>query len=57
MRRVGRGVVETLRRAPEAGYDRDGFTSMLRVDEAEAGVNIRLAGYDGPDGDGSKAGS
>jgi 3-hydroxyisobutyrate dehydrogenase-like beta-hydroxyacid dehydrogenase len=40
---VGRGVFETLQRTLDAGYERDDFTSMLRVNEAKAGVEIRLA--------------
>ena len=54
---VGRAVFETLGRTLAAGYDRDDFTSMLRVNEAKAGVKVRLAGYDGSDGDEAKAGS
>jgi 3-hydroxyisobutyrate dehydrogenase-like beta-hydroxyacid dehydrogenase len=40
---VGRGVFETLQRTLDAGYERDDFTSMLRVNEAKAGVEVRLA--------------
>jgi hypothetical protein len=36
-------VFETLQRTLDAGYERDDFTSMLRVNEAKAGVEIRLA--------------
>jgi 3-hydroxyisobutyrate dehydrogenase-like beta-hydroxyacid dehydrogenase len=43
---VGRGVYETLQRTLDAGYERDDFTSMLRVNEDKAGVKIRLAGAD-----------
>lgn len=40
---VGRGVFETLERALQAGYAEDDFTSMLRVNETKAGLEVRLA--------------
>jgi 3-hydroxyisobutyrate dehydrogenase-like beta-hydroxyacid dehydrogenase len=40
---VGRGVFQTLQRTLEAGYERDDFTSMLRLNETKAGVQIRFS--------------
>jgi 3-hydroxyisobutyrate dehydrogenase-like beta-hydroxyacid dehydrogenase len=40
---VGKGVLETLQRAIDAGYADEDFASMLRVNEARAGVAVRLA--------------
>jgi 3-hydroxyisobutyrate dehydrogenase-like beta-hydroxyacid dehydrogenase len=41
---VGRGVFETLQRTIDAGYGDEDFSSMLRVNEAKAGVQVRLKG-------------
>ena len=41
---VGRGVFETLQRTIDAGYGDEDFASMLRVNEAKAGVEVRLKG-------------
>jgi 3-hydroxyisobutyrate dehydrogenase-like beta-hydroxyacid dehydrogenase len=40
---VGRGVLEALRQACEAGFATDDFTSVLRVREREAGIEVRMA--------------
>ena len=39
---VGRGVYEALDQACKAGYERHDFASVLRVREAEAGIEVRL---------------
>ena len=39
---VGHGVFTTLTRAIEAGHGDEDFTSMLKVNEAKAGVEVRL---------------
>lgn len=39
---VGKGVFETLQRTIDAGYADDDFASMFRVNEAKAGVEVRL---------------
>ncbi len=39
---VGQGVFETLTRAIEAGHGDEDFTSILKVNEAKAGVEVRL---------------
>lgn len=39
---VGRGVYEALDQACKAGYERNDFTSVFLVREAEAGVEVRL---------------
>ncbi len=43
---VGHGVYETLSRTIAAGYGDDDFTSMLRLNEAKAGVEVRLKDQD-----------
>ncbi len=40
---VGRGVFEALRETCDAGYATDDFTSILRVREQQAGIEVRLA--------------
>lgn len=40
---VGRGVLEALRQACEAGYETRDFASVLMVREREAGIEVRLA--------------
>lgn len=39
---VGHGVFTTLTRALEAGHGDEDFTSMIKVNEAKAGVEVRL---------------
>lgn len=39
---VGRGVLEALESACEAGFATDDFSSVLRVREREAGIEVRL---------------
>jgi 3-hydroxyisobutyrate dehydrogenase-like beta-hydroxyacid dehydrogenase len=46
---VGKAIFETLQRTLDAGYATDDFTSMIRVNEARAGVQVRLEGHQ--DGD------
>jgi 3-hydroxyisobutyrate dehydrogenase-like beta-hydroxyacid dehydrogenase len=39
---VGRGVYETLEKTCDAGYETDDLSSMLRIREKEAGIEVRL---------------
>jgi hypothetical protein len=40
---VGSGVFETLEKTCAAGFDKDDLTSMLRLRECQAGVEVRLS--------------
>ena len=45
---VGQGVYATLTRAIEAGHGDEDFTSILKVNEAKAGIEVRLKPGDAP---------